>query len=71
MRKLPDLLTPTSVGRMSDDKLMELAAESEESQIQRQQLQEEVAVLEKGLTQCRRLRPRNPTGRQTSRAVQV
>lgn len=55
---------------MSDEKLTELAAESEDSQIERKQLQEEVAVLEKGLAQCRRLRPRNPTGRQTSRAVQ-
>lgn len=65
VRKIPEILTPISVGKMTDERLTELAAESEDSQSQRGQLQEDVEVLESGLAVCRRYRPRHvAAGRQ-------
>ncbi|KAJ9130724.1 Interferon-induced GTP-binding protein Mx3 [Pleurostoma richardsiae] len=54
---LPSILTTRKVDKMPDDILRELALESEEVQIERQILQEEVKMLEEALTRCNRHRP--------------
>lgn len=59
---IPDILTPQKVHRMSDDKLRDLAEESEELQSRRKTLQKEVDVLRKGLRKCRQHQPRELTG---------
>jgi hypothetical protein len=59
---IPDILTPTKVDRMSEERLAELAAESEETTSRRTYLDEEIGILREGLAQCRRYRPRTVTG---------
>ncbi|OHE96944.1 dynamin family protein [Colletotrichum orchidophilum] len=58
IRDLPNILTPRDVSSMSDARLAELAAESEEVRQYRVQLQEDITMLKKGLEQCRRYKPR-------------
>lgn len=58
---IPDILTPQKVHRMSEERLRELAEESEELQSQRNTLQKEVEVLRKGLRKCRQHQPRQLT----------
>lgn len=61
---IPDILTPLQVDRMTEERLQELAAESDDTTSRRATLQEEVGILRQGLTQCRRYRPRTVTGKQ-------
>ncbi|KAK1993226.1 hypothetical protein LX36DRAFT_586805 [Colletotrichum falcatum] len=63
IRELPSILTPKDVNRMSDARLAELAAESEEARQRRSQLQHHVTLLKKGLEQCRRYKPRVAVGK--------
>lgn len=63
IRDLPDILTPTQVDKMEEQKIRELAAEGEDDQIHRDQLQEESKVLREGLEQCRKFKPRSVTGK--------
>ncbi|GKT64312.1 dynamin family protein [Colletotrichum tofieldiae] len=58
VQDLPSLFTPRLVSSMDDEKLAELAAESEEVRNYRSQLQEDIKLLKQGLEQCRRYRPR-------------
>jgi hypothetical protein len=58
---IPDILTPTKVDRMSEERLAELAAESTEMTSRRKNLDEEIGILREGLAQCRRYRPRTVT----------
>lgn len=60
---IPDILTPSKVDAMHPDQLDELAAESEDTQLRRSHLKAEIEILEKGLEQCRKYRPRNITGK--------
>lgn len=59
---LPTILTPSMVIRMSEERLKELASESEDVQINRQVLQDEVKILRAGLKECQRSRPHERTG---------
>ncbi|EMT71082.1 Interferon-induced GTP-binding protein Mx [Fusarium odoratissimum] len=58
---IPDILTPTTVDRMSKERLEELAGESDDTSSRRKSLQEEVKILRQGLAQCRRYKPRAVT----------
>ncbi|KAM0351764.1 hypothetical protein ACHAPU_002276 [Fusarium lateritium] len=55
---IPDILTPSQVDRMSEERLKELAAEPSETTARRNALQTEVETLRQGLAHCRRYRPR-------------
>jgi hypothetical protein len=48
---------------MSDERLKELAAESEAAQLRRQQLHSEAKILEEGLLQCLKYKKRGITGK--------
>ncbi|KAI1422314.1 P-loop containing nucleoside triphosphate hydrolase protein [Xylaria sp. FL1777] len=54
---LHTILTPSIVGQMSKDRLIELASESEDIREKRQVLQHEIDILREGLTKCRLSRP--------------
>ncbi|GKT42976.1 interferon-induced GTP-binding protein Mx3 [Colletotrichum spaethianum] len=62
IRELPSILTPKDVNRMSDARLAELAAESDEVRQHRAQLQQDITLLKKGHEQCRRYKPRVAVG---------
>lgn len=47
---------------MSEERLKELASESEDVQVERQVLQDEVKILRAGLDECQRSRPHERTG---------
>jgi ribosome biogenesis GTPase A len=59
---MPDIITPKKVDRMSEDRLKELALESEEVQAEREVLRKQVEILRQGLRKCRQHRPRELTG---------
>ncbi len=59
---LPDILTAGMVFKMSEDRLREIASESDEVMAERGRLQDEVTILEKGLHKCRLNKPRTMTG---------
>ncbi|KAL1891193.1 hypothetical protein Sste5346_007826 [Sporothrix stenoceras] len=59
---LPEVLTAGTIFRMSDDRLRELASESDDVAAKRTRLQEEVRILEQGLARCRMYKPRTTTG---------
>lgn len=65
IQELPSLLSPRFVNRMDDERLAELAAESEEVRNHRAQLRKDIKLLKQGLEQCRRYKPR-PTARSES-----
>ncbi|KAF6804389.1 dynamin family protein [Colletotrichum sojae] len=58
IQELPGILTPKAVSGMDDERLAELAAESEETRARRTQLLTDIKLLKQGLDQCRRYRPR-------------
>ena len=62
VQDIPSIFTPTEVGRMSSEQLAELAAEDEITQSRRALLAEEIEMLNDGLAQCRRYKPRALTG---------
>ncbi len=59
---LPTILTPSTVIRMSEERLKELASESEDVQAERKVLQYEVSILRAGLRKCQQFRPHERTG---------
>lgn len=63
---IPDILTPAQVDGMSEDRLKELATESEDMTARREILEEEIGILREGLAQCRAKRPRPVTGEKDS-----
>ncbi|KAK2020907.1 hypothetical protein LX32DRAFT_678049 [Colletotrichum zoysiae] len=70
IQDLPAIFTPKLVNRMDDEKLAELAAESEEVQAYRSQLREDIKLLKQGLQQCRRYRIRGaPKARPPARVT--
>ncbi|KAK2039836.1 hypothetical protein LZ31DRAFT_558404 [Colletotrichum somersetense] len=70
IQDLPAIFTPKLVNRMDDEKLAELAAESEEVQTYRSQLREDIKLLKQGLQQCRRYRIRGaPEARPSTRVT--
>lgn len=60
---LPTILTPSMVIRMDQERLFELASESEEVQAARRELQREANILREGLEKCQRSRLHERTGR--------
>ncbi|KAH8736359.1 P-loop containing nucleoside triphosphate hydrolase protein [Ilyonectria robusta] len=60
---IPDILTPTTVDRMSDARLHDLAAESPDTISRRQTLKEEIDILRDGLARCQSRKPRAITGK--------
>ncbi|KAF6825269.1 dynamin family protein [Colletotrichum plurivorum] len=66
IQELPGILTPKAVSGMDDERLAELAAESEETRARRTQLQTDIKLLKQGLDQCRRYRPRVVTSAKRS-----
>ncbi|KAG8425177.1 hypothetical protein J3458_001906 [Metarhizium acridum] len=62
IQDLPNILTPTQVDKMEEGQVKKLAAEAEEAQVRREQLQVESNVLREGLEQCRKYKPRGVTG---------
>ncbi|KAI5460866.1 P-loop containing nucleoside triphosphate hydrolase protein [Mariannaea sp. PMI_226] len=59
---IPNILTPTSINRMSEERLKELAAESDHTVSRRKALNEEIDILSNGLARCQAYRPRKATG---------
>lgn len=59
---IPDILSPGKVYRMNEDELKRLAAESEEIQVERVILKDQIDVLKRGLNVCRSSRPREVMG---------
>lgn len=59
---IPTILTPAKVDQMSENRLRELAAESNEVLSERKTLQAQVDILRDGLQKCERHRPREMTG---------
>lgn len=53
---LPTIMTPSMVIRMDEERLKELASESEDVQLERNVLQREVKILREGLKKCRMAR---------------
>ncbi|KAK6208506.1 interferon-induced GTP-binding protein Mx [Colletotrichum tabaci] len=58
IQELPGIFTARLVNDMDNDKLAELAAETEETREHRALLREEIKQLTQGLEQCRRYKPR-------------
>lgn len=56
--EIPNILTPTLVSRLSDDRVAEMAAESEATQLRRRYLEEDIETLHQGLAEYRRFQPR-------------
>ena len=58
---VPNILTGRKVDAMTVDELRELASESEETQMNRSRLQDEVRILREGLRKCRKHKPKEST----------
>ncbi|KUI72187.1 Interferon-induced GTP-binding protein Mx2 [Cytospora mali] len=58
---VPSILTPDLVNRMDDERLVALAAESEDIRVERDFLREQLEVLKQGLDKCRRYGGRQST----------
>ncbi|KAG7123945.1 Interferon-induced GTP-binding protein MxA like [Verticillium longisporum] len=67
--RLPDILTPGRVNRMEDEKVEELALESEDVLAERKMIQTQADLLKNALAICRRHRPRGSGGGGGSAAV--
>lgn len=65
---IPDILTPGKVYTMSEGELKRLAAESEDVQVERAILKDQIEVLKRGLEVCRSSRPREVMGSFTFRS---
>ncbi|KAM0350637.1 hypothetical protein ACHAPU_003123 [Fusarium lateritium] len=61
IRGLPGLVTPQKIGRLSNERVEEMAAEPSDKQSQRESLQEDIKILEQGLVSCKRYKPRAMT----------
>ncbi|KAL2148926.1 hypothetical protein VTH82DRAFT_1612 [Thermothelomyces myriococcoides] len=68
IRDIPTILTPMKVDGMPTETLDELASESEEVQIQRRSLEDEVKILREGLRKCQRHERRELPGRLSASA---
>ncbi|KAI8630598.1 hypothetical protein F5Y19DRAFT_51675 [Xylariaceae sp. FL1651] len=66
IKDLPTILTTGMVSQMEDDELERLAAESEEIQVERAELQSEYDALKKGLDHCKSYKGRESTGKRIS-----
>ena len=62
VKDLPTILTTSTISQMDDIELKRLAAESDEIQVERAELQAEYEALKKGHDLCKSYRARNKTG---------
>ena len=62
IRRIPDIFEITMVTHMDDEKLASLASETRAVRDEREMLQRDVEVLERGLGECKRHRPRELPG---------
>ena len=60
--ELSNILTPMMVMRMGEDRLKELASESEHVLEERETLRHEIDILRKGLKKCQKSRLHERTG---------
>ena len=60
---LHTILAPSAVIRMSEQRLKQLASESEDVQLERQSYQHQVDILLSGLQKCQQFRPHERTGK--------
>ena len=63
LEPLSAIFRPQSVETLPDDSVQVIAAEEDESRLERHRLEEKTAVLQRSLTQLRRLDRHNFTGR--------
>jgi hypothetical protein len=62
LRRLPDLLSPNTVIALDDDTISHIAAETEESRLERSRATEKLGVLESTLVVLRSLDRHKPAG---------
>ena len=67
---LPTILTPSKVVRMDEERLIDLASESDDVQEDRQVLQHEAKILREGLKKCQKSRLHERTGTSSIANVQ-
>ncbi len=60
--EIPNILTARKVDEMTDDERKELASESEETQMNRSRLLDEVGILREGHRMCQKHKPRESRG---------
>lgn len=60
--KLPEVFTPLAVAQMTSELILKIAAESQESQNERELLQRKIRILEDGMTTCKRHTNRRTSG---------
>ena len=58
IRHVPGIFEPTMVGNMSDAEVSAMGAETAAVQAERQKLEKDLQVLESGLRECKRFKPR-------------
>lgn len=57
VRRLPEILTPSKVGKMEDEELRRVATEPAANSARRRQLRNEIATLKEGLSKCKAWQP--------------
>lgn len=62
IRYLPSIFTSERVNQMEDEELEQLASESPEIKIEREELKQEYEALMEGLRICRKFKERKATG---------
>lgn len=62
IRKVPEMFQSTMVTSMDDDMLARLASETRSVREEREMLQQDLEILDSGLRECKRYRPREPRG---------
>ncbi|OAR01773.1 hypothetical protein LLEC1_05146 [Akanthomyces lecanii] len=69
IRRIQHIFTPTSVSEMNDDRVKELAKESDHVVTRREALKKETAKLKEALKYCNRYKPRTPIREQNTAAL--
>ncbi len=60
--EIPSILSPDKVYAMDDEKLKEIAGESEDVRMDRERLRQEYDALIQGLQNCQKFKPRESIG---------
>ena len=62
MQKIPAVFTPEVAMRLSDEVIERIAAETEETKVERSSCEKKLEILQKTMTVLRRLERHNPKG---------